>query len=131
MNTPPPPAADGPAPARDPMFRRFMAVLCAVAAVTVLGGLLWRGLDFAAGALLGSLIVGLNLLWTRHFVRGALAAHRPRPHFLLSYGLKFAVSVVVLFVAMRQFHLDALGILAGVSTLLIAGLLVGAAGYGS
>ena len=125
-----PPSAAGPATPPDPIFRRFMGVLWAVAAATVLGGFLWRGLDFAVGALLGSLIVGLNLLWTRNVVRKALASGQPRPHFIVSYVLKFAVSVAVLFVAIIQFHMDALGILAGVSALLVTSLLVGAVRYG-
>ncbi len=112
------------------MFARFFAVLCAVGAATALAGFLWRGLDFAASALLGSLIVGLNLLWTRNVVRRALASHQPRVLVVAAYLMKLAVFVAVLYVAIVRFDMDPLGILAGVSALAITSLLIGLTRYG-
>lgn len=117
-------------PKTDRIFSHFMRLLYATSVATVLIGYFWRGLDFALAALLGSLIVGINLIWTRNVVRKALASGQPRPHFIVSVLLKFAVSVAVLFFAILRFNMDPLGILAGISALLLTSILVGLVRYG-
>lgn len=112
--------------------RVLTALIMGCGAALVVGGYLWRGVDFAAAVLLGFAVVALNYLWTKNLVSSivsAAKAERPKPKALLtlSYIVKFALTAVVLFVALLRYGVDPVGILLGLSALLIASLLF--AGY--
>lgn len=78
------------------------------------------GLDFLLGSLLGSAIVGLNFHWTVRFVLNMLEERKLRPLYLLIYGAKFIVSMMVLYVAIVQLDIHAVGIMLGLSNILLA-----------
>jgi len=96
---------------------RNLLILVSVVLATV--SLLF-GLDFLLGSLLGSAIVGLNFHWTVRFVLNMLEERKLRPLYLLIYGAKFIVSMMVLYVAIVQLDISAVGIMLGLSNILLA-----------
>ena len=81
---------------------------------------LFFGLDFLWGSLLGSAVVGLNYHWTVRFVLNLLEERRLRALYLLIYGAKFLVSMLVLYVALIQFGVHPVGLMVGLSNILLA-----------
>ena len=97
----------------------FRNLLILVSVVLAIVSLLF-GLDFLLGSLLGSAIVGLNFHWTVRFVLNMLEERKLRPLYLLIYGAKFIVSMMVLYVAIVQLDISAVGIMLGLSNILLA-----------
>ena len=97
-------------------FRNLLILASVVLAIVSL----LFGLDFLLGSLLGSAIVGLNFHWTVHFVLNMLEERKLRPLYLLIYGAKFIVSMMVLYVAIVQLDISAVGIMLGLSNILLA-----------
>ena len=103
-------------------FRRaieFRNLLILASVVLAIVSLLF-GLDFLLGSLLGSAIVGLNFHWTVRFVLNMLEERKLRPLYLLIYGAKLIVSMMVLYVAIVQLDISAVGIMLGLSNILLA-----------
>ena len=103
-------------------FRRaieFRNLLILASVVLAIVSLLF-GLDFLLGSLLGSAIVGLNFHWTVRFALNMLEERKLRPLYLLIYGAKFIVSMMVLYVAIVQLDISAVGIMLGLSNILLA-----------
>ena len=97
-------------------FRNLLILASGVLAIVSL----LFGLDFLLGSLLGSAIVGLNFHWTVRFVLNMLEERKLRPLYLLIYGAKFIVSMMVLYVAIVQLDINAVGIMLGLSNILLA-----------
>ena len=97
-------------------FRNLLILASVVLAIISL----LFGLDFLLGSLLGSAIVGLNFHWTVRFVLNMLEERKLRPLYLLIYGAKFIVSMMVLYVAIVQLDIGAVGIMLGLSNILLA-----------
>ena len=97
-------------------FRNLLILASVVLAIVSL----LFGLDFLLGSLLGSTIVGLNFHWTVRFVLNMLEERKLRPLYLLVYGAKFIVSMMVLYVAIVQLDIHAVGIMLGLSSILLA-----------
>ena len=97
-------------------FRNLLILASVVLAIVSL----LVGLDFLLGSLLGSAIVGLNFHWTVRFVLNMLEERKLRPLYLLIYGAKFIVSMMVLYVAIVQLDISAVGIMLGLSNILLA-----------
>ena len=97
-------------------FRNLLILASVVLAIVSL----LFGLDFLLGSLLGSTIVGLNFHWTVRFVLNMLEERKLRPLYLLIYGAKFIVSMMVLYVAIVQLDINAVGIMLGLSNILLA-----------
>ncbi len=97
----------------------FRNLLILASVVLTIVSLLF-GLDFLLGSLLGSAIVGLNFHWTVRFVLNMLEERKLRPLYLLIYGAKFIVSMMVLYVAIVQLDISAVGIMLGLSNILLA-----------
>jgi hypothetical protein len=97
-------------------FRNLLILASVVLAIISL----LFGLDFLLGSLLGSAIVGLNFHWTVRFVLNMLEERKLRPLYLLIYGAKFIVSMMVLYVAIVQLDISAVGIMLGLSNILLA-----------
>ena len=97
-------------------FRNLLILASVVLAIVSL----LFGLDFLLGSLLGSAIVGLNFHWTVRFVLNMLEERKLRPLYLLIYGTKFIVSMMVLYVAIVQLDISAVGIMLGLSNILLA-----------
>ena len=99
-------------------FRNLLILTSVVLAIVSL----LFGLDFLLGSLLGSAIVGLNFHWTVRFVLNMLEERKLRPLYLLIYGAKFIVSMMVLYVAIVQLDISAVGIMLGLSNILLAAI---------
>jgi hypothetical protein len=112
-------ASAGPRPAPK-LPRPFAWAFAGSALALTATGWLWKGIDFAAGVTLGSLVVGLNVAWTRTVVLGALRGERGKARVALTYLAKFGLTVLVLALAILRFGIDPLAILVGVSSLLLA-----------
>ena len=97
-------------------FRNLLILASVVLAIVSL----LFGLDFLLGSLLGSAIVGLNFHWTARFALNMLEERKLRPLYLLIYGAKFIVSMMVLYVAIVQLDISAVGIMLGLSNILLA-----------
>ena len=97
-------------------FRNLLILASVVLAIVSL----LFGLDFLLGSLLGSAVVGLNFHWTVRFVLNMLEERKLRPLYLLIYGAKFIVSMMVLYVAIVQLDISAIGIMLGLSNILLA-----------
>ncbi|MGA1643685.1 MAG: ATP synthase subunit I [bacterium] len=97
-------------------FRNLLILASVVLAIVSL----LFGLDFLLGSLLGSAIVGLNFHWTVRFVLNMLEERKLRPLYLLIYGAKFIVSMMVLYVAIVQLDINAIVIMLGLSNILLA-----------
>lgn len=97
-------------------FRNLLILASVILAIVSL----LFGLDFLLGSLLGSAIVGLNFHWTVRFVLNMLEEQKLRPLYLLIYGSKFIVSMMVLYVAIVQLDINAVGIMLGLSNILLA-----------
>lgn len=102
-------------------LKPFYVIISAVGVTTTLGGYLLAGLDFALATLLGFTIVAANFIWTKNLVK-ALLIDREKPPALLtiSYFIKFGITAVVLYFALIRYNMDALGILVGLSALMLA-----------
>jgi len=97
-------------------FRNLLILTSGILAVVSL----LFGLDFLLGSLLGSAIVGLNFHWTVRFVLNMLEERRLQSLYLIVYGAKFIVSMMVLYVAIVQLDIHAVGIMLGLSNILLA-----------
>lgn len=97
-------------------FRNLLILASVVLAIVSL----LFGLDFLLGSLLGSAIVGLNFHWTVRFVLNMLEERRLQSLYLIVYGAKFIVSMMVLYVAIVQLDINAIGIMLGLSNILLA-----------
>ena len=99
-------------------FKRFALVLGALGAACVGGGWVALGLDFAAGALVGWLIVMSNVYWTRNIVRSILFGDSPTMLVSGGYIFKLGLSGVVLYIAITRFQVDIFGLVLGLSVIL-------------
>jgi len=99
----------------------FARILAIVSGVLVVGGLIWQGIDFALGVLLGCGIVGLNFWWTRRVIAKALRGDHAKARLWISFLAKFGFTVVILFVAILHLNINPVGILVGVSSLVVTG----------
>ena len=101
-------------------MRGFLVILTGVGAALTVAAYLWRGVDFAEGVLLGCALVGLNLYWMARSVSAAMQAQAPRVRVAVSYALRFGLSVLVLYAAIVELGMHPMGIVVGVTSLLIA-----------
>ena len=94
-------------------------ILIIVSILIILGVALFR-LDFLPAALLGSSVVGLNFFLTRQVLLRVLLFKDLKRRMLILYLLKLGLSVFVLYVAIVIIQLPGLGILIGLSNIVIA-----------
>jgi hypothetical protein len=106
--------------------RRLYGLLAATSAVLI--GLAWLlgGIDMAEGALLGCVLVGVNLIGTVAFIRMVLRDRRYKALLFVSFIAKFGLTLVVLYLAIVRFGVSAIGILIGLSSMVLASLLYAA-----
>jgi hypothetical protein len=112
-----------PLPIKGALLRIF-AVLSAVTVLLAGAGWAWGGLDTVKGVLLGCVLVAFNLAGTAHFVRAVIAEQRFKARLVASFTLKLAVTLGVLYVALRHYNFDAIGILIGLSSMLLVSLIL-------
>jgi hypothetical protein len=117
--TPPPPVLRAP--------RLQYAILAGVSFALAALAWLLGGIDTALGALLGSALVAINLAGTVLFVRVVLRDRKYKALLLASNLVKFGLTMVVLYLAIVRFNISAIGIVTGLSSMLVASLIYAAA----
>ena len=99
--------------------RTLYTILLTVSGVLILlAGIL--KLDYLLGVFLGCSVVGLNFHWTVVFVRNLIHDKKVQPLNLIFYLTKFAISALVLFGAINYFEIPPLGLIIGLSNILLA-----------
>lgn len=106
------------------MYSRLLLV---VSAVLVGGAYALLGIDFAGGVLLGCGIVGLNYLWSKRVFSRVLREDHPKARLGTTWVFKFGLTALILYIAIVRLGVDPVGIVVGVSAIVIAGLLLAAA----
>ena len=81
---------------------------------------LFFGLDFLWGTLLGCSVVGINYHWTVRFVFNLLEERKIHVVFFVVYCAKFLFSMIVLYMAINDFQINPVGLLLGLSNILLA-----------
>ena len=104
-------------------LRLFTRLLLLVSAALVAGAYLLWGFDFSLGVLLGSGIVVLSFLWSIRVFSSILREPHSRARLGISWVLKLGVTALVLYVAVVRLGMQPVGIMVGVSAVVIAGLL--------
>lgn len=87
------------------------------------GGYLWAGVDFAKGTLVGCLVVAINFFISQRLVGNLILEGSIKPTIVVAYLSKLGVSVLILFVAVVRWQLDLVGILLGLSSIVLATIL--------
>ena len=99
--------------------RTLYIILLTVSGILILlAGIL--KLDYLLGVFLGCSVVGLNFHWTVVFVRNLIHDTKVQPLNLIFYLTKFAISALVLFGAINYFEIPPLGLIIGLSNILLA-----------
>ena len=99
--------------------RTLYTILLTVSGILILlTGIL--KLDYLLGVFLGCSVVGLNFHWTVVFVRNLIHDKKVQPLNLIFYLTKFAISALVLFGALNNFEIPPLGLIIGLSNILLA-----------
>ena len=101
----------------------FQNLLLGVSIFLILGTVIFA-LDLILSVVLGCLVIGLNFLWTRQFVRKLLKEGKLLPLDLLFYLSKFVVSVILMFAAMTYLDLSPGGLLIGLSNIGLAAIIL-------
>lgn len=104
-------------------FNRFLLYLY-ISGIALLGAA-WSlgGLDFTKPVLVAFLVVLLNVYWTKSLVKSILFAGKPKGLFTFFYFFKFGLTALVLILTIGYIKMDPLGILLGLSSLMLATLL--------
>ena len=101
------------------LVRTLYTILLTVSGIFILlTGIL--KLDYLLGVFLGCSVVGLNFHWTVVFVRNLIHDKKVQPLNLIFYLTKFAISALVLFGALNKFEIPSLGLIIGLSNILLA-----------
>ena len=94
-------------------------------ALLVILGYLWLGTKFGLGVLMGGLLVVANFHWLHHNLKGLLEGTPRLPEsqrgqskafFAARQMLRFFVTLVVLYLLLRQDWVDVFGLVVGLST---------------
>lgn len=106
-------------------------------AVLVAAGWLWQGLDFAAGILVGGLVVIANFYWMAHILDLTInrqwsspeevhtAGKRAAAIMVLKYIFRFTALAVIIFVLVKTGWVNIFGFLVGLSTVVLTLLVLG------
>ena len=116
-------------PLLEPSLRGFFALLAGVSLVLTAGGALAKGVDFAWGVLLGSLIVGGNFFALQRYFGRALRqgtlSHNRRMRLAVQYASRFGLTLLVLYLAIAVLNADPLAIMVGVGAITLTALIYG------
>ena len=116
-----------PLPASPSVRRRALILLFSLLGIVTValsvGAWLWADLDMAEAVLLGCAIVAFNLLGTAHFVGSVLQERRFKGRMFASLTVKLGLTLVVLYIAVSRWAMNPIGIVIGLSSMLIVSLL--------
>lgn len=109
---------------KDPTEKKRVMVLnlslLGVFAVFIGGGYWYDGLDFAKGTLVGCFVVAINFFVSQRLVGNLILEKSLKPYLLIAYLMKFGVSALILFVAIVKFKVDEVGVMLGLSSILLS-----------
>ena len=104
-----------------------------ILALLVVLGYLWQGQQFALGVLVGGLLVVVNFHWLHRNLKGLLEVVPELPEgqrgqakafFAARQLLRFFVALVLLFVLLRQDWINVIGLVVGLSTIVVTLMVV-------
>ena len=101
----------------------FKNLLLGVSIFLILGTAIFA-LDLTLSVVLGCLVIGLNFVWTRQFVRRLLREGKLLPLDFLFYLTKFVISVIFMFAALTYLDLSPGGLLIGLSNIGLATIIL-------
>jgi hypothetical protein len=106
---------------KDPFQQRLEVVNWVVLAVFVLASAVMFSLNFTLGVLLGGLISIVNYHWLCRDVKKVFQhlTDRAKSRIMFKYYLRFGVTAVVLFFIISSRIVDVIGLLIGLSTVII------------
>lgn len=86
-----------------------------------IGSLLFLSGSFAMGVLLGGLVAIGNFRWLSRDLRITFLKHadRAKPFIIVKYYIRFIVMGIVLFIVITKMQVDVLGLLLGLSVVII------------
>ncbi len=88
-------------------------------AVPLVAGLI-GGLDWGKAALVGCLVVGINLLISQRLAAKLIFDQAGKALALMVYLFKLGLSVLILYLAVVRFHLNLWGVMLGLSSVILA-----------
>ena len=101
----------------------FQNLLLGVSIVLILGTAIFV-LDLILSVVIGCLVVGLNFVWTRQFVRKLLKEGKLLPLDLLFYLTMFVISIIIMFAVLTYLDLSPGGLLIGLSNIGLATIIL-------
>lgn len=99
----------------------FRNLLLGISIILVAGTAIFQ-LDLMLSVMLGCAVIGFNYYWTVKFVQKLLLERKLFALDLLFILTKFAISVIVLFVALTYLELPPMGLLIGLSNVALAAI---------
>ena len=84
------------------------------------GGYVVEGLDFAKATLVGCVVVAINFFLSQRLIGQLMVEQKMRAALLLSYLFKFALSVIILFLAVTRWNMDLIGLMLGLSSIFLS-----------
>ena len=100
----------------------FRNLLLCVSIILVAGTVIFQ-LDLVPSVMLGCAVVGFNYYWTVKFVQKLLLERKLFALDLLFILIKFAISVIIIFVAMQYWDFSPGGLLIGLSNIALAAII--------
>lgn len=109
---------------KDPTERNNVFVinvtLLAVFAILTLGSYWFKDLDFAKATLIGCVVVAINFFISQRLIGKLIFEKKLQASLLIAYIFKLGVSAVILFVAVTKLQVDVVGLMLGLSSILIS-----------
>ncbi len=109
---------------KDPTERKRLFVLntslLVIFFLLLLGGYWFGGLDFAKGTLIGCIVVAINFFVSQRLVGNLILEKSVNPILVIAYLAKLAASVLILFIAVMKLHVDVVGLMLGLSSILFS-----------
>jgi len=109
---------------KDPIERKRVFVLnitlLVIFGVLILGGYWFRGLDFAKATLIGCTVVAINFFISQRLIARLIVEKKLRVNLLITYFFKLGVSILILYYAVSTLHVDSVGLMLGLSSILLA-----------
>ena len=112
---------------KDPLEKKRLSWLNITAVILFLSfpvlSYFYRGIDFAIGTFIGSSIVALNFFLSQRLIGKIIEQKTFSLAVIVSYFVKFGVSVLVVYLAVVKYEIDSIGIMVGLSAIVVSTLL--------
>jgi hypothetical protein len=116
---------------KDPLLKKFELTNWIILGIFIILGFIFMPVRFALGMLLGSIISIANFYWLGRDLRKVFSTltERASSSIMFKYYIRFAVTAVVLYFIISYELVDVIGLLIGLSTVIIAVILTTIAAY--